>query len=51
MNVIYSNLHISTLNETRVKKLSSRNDLLGDFVEKKNIENMDFDKLKAISKM
>lgn len=51
MNVIYSNWHISTLNETRVKKLSSRNDLLGDFVEKKNIENMDFDKLKAISKM
>lgn len=51
MNVIYSNWRIHKLDETRVQKLSSRNDLLGDFLEKKNIENMDFDKLKAISKM
>lgn len=51
MNVIYSNWLISPIDETRVKKLSSRADLLSDFVEKKNIENMDFDKLKSISKM
>lgn len=51
MNVIYSNWRIHKLDETRVQKLSNRINLLDDFVEKNNIKNMDFDKLKAISKM